>query len=39
MQQKCEHEISIFWAAKFLSYIKQPFSGCEFLFKTTMKEM
>ena len=32
MQQK--HEISIFWAAKFLSNIKRPFSGyrCEFLF-------
>ena len=33
MQQK--REISIFWAAKFLSNIKRPFSGCgcEFLFK------
>ena len=39
MQQKCEN--SIFWAAKFLSNIKRPFSGCgcEFLFKTIIKEV
>ena len=39
MQQK--RKISIFWAAKFLSNIKQPFSGCgcEFLFKTVIKEV
>ena len=38
MQQKREN--SIFWAAKFLSNIKRPFSGCryEFLFKTIIKE-
>ena len=34
-------EISTFWAAKFLSNNKQPFSGCrcELLFKTIMKEV
>ena len=39
MQQK--REISIIWAAKFLSNIKRPFSnyGCEFLFKTIIKEV
>ena len=39
MQQK--REISIFWAAKFLSNIERPFSGCgcEFLFKTIIKEV
>ena len=39
MQQK--REISIFWAAKVLSNIKRPFSGCgcEFLFKTIIKEV
>ena len=39
MQQK--REISILWAAKFLSNIERPFSGCgrEFLFKTIIKEV
>ena len=39
MQQK--REISIFWAAKFLSNIKRPFSGCGcgFLFITIIKEV
>ena len=39
MQQK--REISMFWAVKFLSNIKRPFSGCgcEFLFKTIIKEV
>ena len=39
MQRK--REISISWAAKFLSNLKRPFSsgGFELLFKTIMKEM